>query len=103
MQFQQFVTTLMNPIVTQGLALDGKRLSAEALIREYTKFFVEYGLSRLEKAVVPITDPALQQRLQGYTGKPAENGNGELTGKVPNRADILSAAAGEKGQGAQLV
>ena len=97
-QFESFVRVLMEPTVTQGLALEGKRLSAEAIIREYTKFFVEYGLSRLEKVVVPVTDPRLQQVLQGYTGKPQPtNGNG--VAMAPNRADIISSAAGEKGQG----
>ena len=98
-QFEQFARTLMEPIVTQGLALEGKRLSAEAFIREYSKFFAEYGLTRLEKIVVPITDPHLQQQLMNYGMKPTpQNGNG--VAMTPNRADLMSAAAGEKGQGA---
>ena len=103
-QFEALVRVLMEPAVTQGLALEGKRVSAEATLREYFKFFSEYGLSRLEKAIVPVNDPVLQQALQSYTGKPEQTtGNGKLTGSVPNRADIISAAAGEKGQGVPFV
>ena len=98
-QFESFARVLMEPVVTQGLALEGKRLSAEAIIREYSKFFVEYGLARLDKVIVPIVEPGLQQTLQGYTGKPEpSNGNG-LKGPQ-NRADLISAAAGPMGQGA---
>ena len=97
-QFENFIRVLMEPVITNGLALEGKRLSAEAAIRQYTKFFVEYGLSSLEKIIVPITEPGLQQTLQSYTGKPQPaNGNG--VAMAPNRADLISAAAGEKGQG----
>lgn len=102
-QFENFVRVLMEPIVTQGLALEGKRLSAEALIREYTKFFTEYGLSRLEKVVVPIADPMMQQALQSYGQKPeATNGNGNGVAQIPQRSDIISSVAGERGQGASL-
>jgi len=97
-QFENFVRVLMEPVVTHGLALEGKRLSAEAIIREYTKFFVEYGLSRLEKVVVPIADPMQRQTLMNYGMKP-EPTNGNGVAMAPNRADIISAAAGEKGQG----
>lgn len=99
-QFENMVRVLMEPAVTQGLALEGKRLSAEATLREYFKFFTEYGLSRLEKIIVPVNDQQLQQALQRYTGKPepATNGNG-LQGPQ-NRADLISAAAGPMGQGA---
>lgn len=97
-QFENMFRVLMEPAITQGLALEGKRLSAEAGLREYFKFFTEYGLSRLEKVIVPINDPNLQQVLQGYTGKPEpQNGNG--VAMAPNRADLISRAAGEKGQG----
>ena len=102
-QFEALVRVLMEPAVTQGLALEGKRLSAEATLREYIKFFTEYGLSRLEKIIVPINDPMLQESLKGYTGKPetaSANGNGTY---APNRADLISSAAGEKGQGASFV
>ena len=99
-QFESFVRVLMEPAVTQGLALEGKRLSAEAIIREYTKFFVEYGLARLDKVIVPIVEPMMKENLMNYTGKPVPaNGNGRLTGSVPNYADIVSSAAGEKGKG----
>ena len=100
-QFEQMVRVLMEPTVTQGLALEGKRLSAEATLREYFKFFTEYGLSRLEKIIVPITEPGLQQQLQNYTGKPQKstNGGGNGVALAPNRADMISAAVGEKGQG----
>lgn len=97
-QFEAMVRVLMEPAVTQGLALEGKRLSAEATLREYFKFFTEYGLSRLEKIIVPVADPMQQQTLMNYGMKPeAANGNG--TAMAPNRADMISAAAGEKGQG----
>ena len=65
----------------------------------FFKFFTEYGLSRLEKIIVPVTEPGLQQALQNYTGKPQPtNGNGKAM--APNRADMISAAAGPMGQGA---
>lgn len=103
-QFEQLVRVLMEPAVTQGLALEGKRLSAEATLREYFKFFTEYGLSRLEKIIVPIMDPMLQQTLQNYTGKPeaapAGNGNGM---QPPSYSNIVAGAAGEKGMGAPRI
>ena len=102
-QFENFVRVLMEPAVTQGLALESKRLSAEAIIREYTKFFVEYGMARLEKIIVPIQDPMLQQALQNYTGKPGEgspNGNGM---QPPTYSNLVASAAGEKGQGAPRI
>lgn len=101
MQWSQFVQQLMEPVVTQGLALEGKRLSASEIIRQTGLFFSEYGLqSGISKIVVPIVDPMQQQSLMNYGMKPAaQPGQNGLTGAVPNRADIVSAAAGEKGQG----
>ena len=103
-QFENFVRVLMEPAVTQGLGLEGKRLSAEAVIREYTKFFTEYGMARLEKIIVPVVDPMLQQALQNYTGKPGEsspNGNGGM--QPPSYSNLIAGAAGEKGQGAPRI
>ena len=101
-QFEGFIRGLMEPIVTQGLALEGKRVSASEAIRQWSQFFREAGLPGLEKIVVPINDPTMQQALLNYGQKPeAVNGNGQVT--PPNRADLISAAAGEKGQGASPV
>lgn len=104
-QFEQMARALMEPIVTQGLALEGKRLSAQELIRQWTRFFTEYGMQGLEKIVVPVQDPALLQALQTYGQKPeqtpgvkASNGR-SLAGSVPNMADMISRTAGEKGMG----
>jgi len=103
-QFGQFVQSLMEPIVTQGLALEGKRLSATEIIKQSMQFFAEGGLQNAEKIIVPVVDPMQRQALMNYGMKPAgTNGNGQLTGAVPTYADQVSAAAGEKGQGASPV
>ena len=99
-QLEQFFRALMEPVVTQGLALSGKRVDVEEAIRQWMRYFAEYGFPRLEKIIVPIVDEQLRQQLMGFTGTPSSsNGNGQLAGAVPNRADLISAAAGEKGQG----
>ena len=104
-QFENFARALMEPIVQNGLALEGKRLSASEIIRQWSRFFEEYGLtSGVSKMVVPIQDPMQQQALLSFGQKPTgTNGAAnQLTGSVPNRADMISAAAGEKGQGVPL-
>ncbi len=105
-QFQEVVTTLLNPLITNGLALEGKRLSASEAMRQWDKFFSEYGIS-LEKIIVPVSDPLQQQALLNFGQKPeaapAQSGNGQLTGAIPTLSDQISAAAGEKGQGASPV
>lgn len=98
-QFSEFARNMMEPVVTQGLALEGKRLSASEIIRQYSRFFAEYGLQSLERIVVPIQDEAMRQSLLNYGQKPAAVNGQPLTGAVPNRADLISAAAGERGQG----
>ena len=98
-QFEQFARTLLEPVVTQGLALDGKRISAEEVLRQWVQMFVEYGMQRLEKIVVPITDEGLRQSLLNFGQKPEAANGRSLTGAVPTYADQVSAAAGEKGQG----
>ena len=100
-QFEQFARALMEPAVTQGLALEGKRLFVSEILRQWAGFFVEHGLTGgFSRMVVPITDPALQQSLLNYGQKPeavaATNGTGRLAGSVPNMADFVSS---EKGQG----
>lgn len=104
-QLEQFFRALMEPVVTQGLALENKRISVEEAIRQWSRYFAEYGLTRLDKVIVPITEPGLQDALRGYTGRPptGTNGNGKLTGQVPNMADLISGASGEKGQGVSPV
>ena len=100
-QFEGFVRALMEPAVTNGLALEGKRLSAAEIIRQWSKFFIEYGLTDgMSKMVVPVQDPNQQQALMNYGQKPSANGQQPLTGQAPNLANMMSAAAGEKGQGA---
>lgn len=99
-QFEQFARTLMEPAVTQGLALEGKRLSANEIIRQWLRFFTEYGMQQLERIIVPVQDETLRQQLLNFGQKPETvNGNGGLSGEVPNRADLISQVAGEKGQG----
>ncbi len=99
-QFESFVRALMEPVVTNGLAMEGKRLSAAEIIRQWSKFFVEYGLTDgMSKMVVPVADPTQQQALLNFGQKPSSNGQQPLTGQAPNMADMMSAAAGEKGQG----
>lgn len=92
-QFEQFVLALMRPEVTQGLALEGKRLSASEIIRQWSQFFAESGLQPgMQKMVVPVTDPMLQQTLMNYGGPGASQGptpNPSLNGAVPNRADMI--------------
>ena len=99
-QFEQFVRALMEPQVTNGLALEGKRLSASEIIKQWTKFFAEYGFQDTGKMVVPVEDTNQQAALLRYGQKPegsmSENANAV---RSPNRADLISAAAGEKGQG----
>ena len=102
-QFEAFMRALMEPIVTQGLALEGKRVSVSEAIRQWSRFFVEAGLPGIEKLVVPIQDPMQQQALLNYGQKPEAQAKGRLAGTVPTYADQVSAAAGEKGQGAQVV
>ena len=102
-QFEQFARSMMEPIVTQGLALEGKRLSASELIRQWERFFAEYGIS-FSKIIVPVADPMQQQALMSYGMKPeVTGGNGNGMTQIPNRANLISAAAGEKGQGASPV
>ena len=101
-QFEAFARALMEPVVTQGLALEGKRISAEEVIRQWSRFFSEYGMSRIEKIVVPVVDEQMRQNLLNFGQKPKQvNGNGQqkLAGSVPNMADLISSVAGEKGQG----
>lgn len=98
-QFMDFVRILMEPPVTNGLALEGKRLSAAEIIRQASKFFVEYGLTDgMNKMVVPVQDPMMQQALMQYGQKPSANG-GENLQATPTPADLISSAAGEKGMG----
>ena len=99
-QFEQFARALMEPAVTNGLALEGKRLSASEIIRQWSRFFMEYGLTEgISKMIVPVQDMNMQQSLMNYGQKPSGATGGELTGSVPNMADMMSASAGEKGQG----
>lgn len=103
-QFREFMVSLMNPIVTNGLALEGNRLSASEAIKQWSRFFIEAGLPGLEKLVVPINDPMQQQALLSFGQKPdpaSSNGNGVGGLQGPqNQADLISAAAGPRGQGA---
>lgn len=101
-QFEAFMRALMEPVVTQGLSLDGKRISVQEAIRQWSRFFQEYGLQDLGKLVVPVQDPALLDALRNFGQAPQHtNGNGTaaLAGQVPNQADLISAVSGEKGQG----
>ena len=109
-QFEQFVRALMEPVVTNGLAMEGKRLSPSEIIRQWSRFFSEGGLTDVNKMVVPVTDPNQQAALLGFGQKPGPGGqNGaaaqgrSLAGAVPTFADQVSAVAGEKGQGASPV
>src|SRR3990167_319311 len=105
-QFEAFMRALMEPVVTQGLALDGKRVSVQEAVRQWSRFFEEYGLGNLSKLIVPVQDPNVLNSLLTYGQKPEQtNGNGtdRLAGQVPNRADLISASAGERGQGASPV
>lgn len=104
-QFTEVMRAIMEPIVTNGLALEGKRVSASEALRQWSKFFQESGLGGFEKIIVPINDPMLQQNLLTFGQKPTQTGtNGSrLNGAVPTMADQISAAAGEKGQGASPV
>jgi hypothetical protein len=98
-QFAEFMRNLMEPVVTQGLALEGKRLSASEAIKQWSKFFAESGFQDLSKLVVPVNDPMQQQNLMNY-GMPRKNGEQNGNGmNPPNRSDMISAAAGERGQG----
>ena len=101
-QFESFARALMEPVVTNGLALEGKRLSASEIIRQWSRFFQEFGITDINKMVVPVNDPNQLAGLLGFGQKPQQtngNGTGRLAGSIPNRADMISAAAGEKGQG----
>ena len=102
-QFEGFMRALMEPIVTQGLALDGKRISVEEAIRQWSRFFSEYGLQDLGKLVVPVQDPAMQQSLMQYGQKPEPTNGQAVNPPSINRANLVSAAAGEKGMGASPV
>jgi hypothetical protein len=100
-QFADFVRNIMEPIVTNGLALEGKRLSASEVIRQYSKFFVEYGLQDMSKMIVPVSDQNQLQALLNYGQKPQGNAqnNGQARGNPPTPSDLISRSAGEKGQG----
>lgn len=100
-QFENFVRALMEPSVTNGLALEGKRLSASEIIRQWGLFFSDYGLTNgFGKMVVPVSDPMQQSALLNYGQKPAPNAAGNrLAGQVPNMADMVSS---EKGQATPL-
>ena len=100
-QYQELVVQFLNPIVTQGLALEGKRLSASEIIRQSMKFFAEYGMENaFSKIVVPVSDPMQQQQLMNYgMPKQGQEGSQGLAGQVPNLADMISAGSGEKGMG----
>ena len=104
-QFEQFMRALMEPIVTNGLALEGKRVSASEAVRQWSQFFIESGLPGITKLVVPVNDPMQQQALLTFGQKPEQaTGNGNrLNGAVPTYSDQVSAAAGEKGQGISTI
>lgn len=105
-QLEQFFRALMEPVVTQGLALEGKRISVEEAIKQWTRYFSEYGMTRLEKIIVPVANESMRQMLMGVGQGGATsltNGKPPLAGSVPNRADLISAVAGERGQGTPLV
>ena len=101
-QFEGFMRALMEPVVTNGLALEGKRVSASEAVRQWSRFFVDSGLPGLEKLIVPVTDPMQQQALMQFGQKPTQNGD-TSNPSGPNRANLISAAAGEKGQGVSPV
>jgi hypothetical protein len=102
-QFEAFMRALMEPVVTQGLALDGKRISVEEAIRQWSRFFTEQGLQDLSKLLVPVANPQQQLALQQFGQMPkGRNGQAPLAGQVPNIADVVSAVAGERGQGVPL-
>ena len=101
-QFEQFVRALMEPVVTQALALEGKRLSASEILRQWTRFFSEFGLTDISKMVVPVQDPMMRDALLNFGQKVNGTVNGavnrSLAGAVPTYADQVSKVAGEKGQ-----
>ena len=98
-QFMELARIFMEPAVSNGLALEGKRLSASEIIRQLGKFYEEYGLTEgMNKMVVPVQDQALLEALKTYGQKPSANG-GEQLQATPTPAGLISAAAGEKGQG----
>ena len=101
-QFEQFVRALMEPVVTQALALEGKRLSASEILRQWMRFFSEYGLTDISKMVVPVQDPMMREALLNFGQKVNGTVNGavnrSLAGAVPTYADQVSKVAGEKGQ-----
>lgn len=103
-QFEALVRALMEPIVTQGLALEGKRLSATEIIRVWTRFFSEYGIvPDINKMVVPVSDPMQRDSLMNYGMKPEQsNGQQPLAGSVPTMADLVSKNSGERGQGVPI-
>lgn len=103
-QLEQFFRALMEPAVTQGLALEGKRISVEEAIRQWTRYFAEYGMTRLERIIVPVKDEGMRQWLMAFGETPSRiNGNQGLAGSVPNTADLIAKNAGERGQGVPLV
>jgi len=110
-QFEQFVRALMEPVVTNGLALEGKRVSATEVIRQWSRFFSEGGLTNMSKIVVPANQEDLSG-LMGFGQKPGATGgpNGSAAsasrsrqGVAPTVPGQIAAAAGPTGQGAPRV
>ena len=99
-QFEGFMRALMEPVVTQGLALEGKRVSASEAVRQWSRFFQESGLLGLDKMLVPINDPMQQNALLNYGMKPTPQPSQNGRAMNPTHASLVSAAAGPKGQGA---
>jgi len=100
-QVENLIVALMNPSLHQQLALQGKMVDVGEALRIAFRLYPELVAdpNRLLRPVSP-------QIMQSFAGAPSTNGNpaaqqSAATREQPstNIADVISAAAGEKGQG----
>lgn len=102
-QVENLIVALMNPGLHQQLAQQGKMVDVGEALRIAFRLYPEL-VADPNRLLRPVS-PQVAQGMQGAS----PNGNGaptpQRTGVGPqatNIADVISAAAGEKGQGAQL-
>ena len=101
-QVENMAVVLTNSAIHQQLALQGKMLDVAEGLRLWLKLYPEL-IADVNRLIRPIT----QNVLAGLQGTPPNGHGGDRGGAAeavrqappPNTADLISAAAGEKGQG----
>ena len=104
-QVENLITVLANPVITQGLASEGKRLDVAEGLRIALKLYPEL-ISDPSRIIRPLSTQPMIPQLPG-ANLPSIGGIPPVQEALrqtppPNTADLASAAAGEKGQGFPL-